>query len=428
MRIVTGFFRNSRHLALVALLLGSTFMATPAQAEPLPLAPLTKLRLTVVQFVASTGDYKRWDALGGDMDVGPDGTLTVPTLGSIDVVGMSADQLGAEIGKRLQAKLGLLDAPDATVQVLAYPPIYVVGSVSSPGQYAFQPGMTVVQAMALAGGERNAEMTSGLSQTIKLQADLDSFSADILRSRARLARLQAEYGKAKEITFPSTLSASDPLVAEIMGQEKMIFQAHVNELDRQQTSLIQLADLYNAEIDALAQKGAALDEQIALAQQQVDSMIGLVNSGSATVSRLNEVQRALSDLRSERLDVVVATMTAKQNLNSSQRDLARIQDEQQSNTAGLLQQEQAGLDKLVLNQNATARMLGQSLEADHSITLARAARTSLVYAILREKDGKATSVNATEGSTLLPGDLVRVTMQVQLPTADGDVPVAANSP
>jgi polysaccharide export outer membrane protein len=288
--------------------------------------------------------------------------------------------------------------------------------------------MTVVQALALAGGERNAEMTSGLSQTIKLQADLDSYSADILRSRARLARLQAEYGKAKEITFPSTLSASDPLVAEIMGQEKMIFQAHVNELDRQQTSLIQLADLYNAEIDALGQKGAALDEQIALAQQQVDSMIGLVNSGSATVSRLNEVQRALSDLRSERLDVVVASMTAKQNLNSSQRDLARIQDEQQSNTAGLLQQEQAGLDKLVLNQNAAARMLGQSLEADHSITLARAARTSLVYAILREKDGKATSVNATEGSTLLPGDLVRVTMQVQLPTADGDVPVAANSP
>lgn len=424
MRISSRFVCNPRLFALVALLLGSTFMAVPARAEALPLAPLTKLRLTVVQFVASTGEYKRWDALGGDMDVGPDGALTVPTLGPINVVGMGADQLGAEIGKRLQAKLGLLDAPDATVQVLAYPPIYIVGSVTAPGQYAFLPGMTVVQALALAGGERNAQTTSGLSQTIKLQADLDSFSADILRTRARLARLDAEYGKAKEITFPASLNANDPLVAGIIEQERMIFQAHFNEMERQRTSLTQMGELYNAEIDALQQKGAALDEQIALAQQQVDSMIGLVNSGSATVSRLNEVQRALSDLRSERLDVVVASMTAKQNLNASQRDLARLEDEQQSNTAASLQQEQAALDKLTLNQSATARMLGQSLEFDHSITLARTARTSLVYAIVRQKDGQASTLDATEASALLPGDLVRVTMQVQLPTADGGVPVA----
>jgi polysaccharide biosynthesis/export protein len=38
------------------------------------------------------------------------------------------------------------------VEVIAYRPIYVLGEVNKPGQYAYQPGMTVVTAAAVAGG------------------------------------------------------------------------------------------------------------------------------------------------------------------------------------------------------------------------------------------------------------------------------------
>ncbi|RZJ83622.1 MAG: exopolysaccharide biosynthesis protein, partial [Massilia sp.] len=276
----TGSYRG----AVLAALLGSVSLATGAVAEPLPLAPLTKLRLTVVQFVASTGDYKRWDALGGDLDVGPDGTLTVPTLGPIGVAGMSPDQLGAEIASRLQAKLGLLDAPDATVQILAYPPVYVVGGVSNPGQYVFQPGMTVAQAMALAGGEVRAEAGSSLSETIKLEADLDGYDRDILRTTARIARLKSEFARAAAIAFPADLNTSDPSTAEIIAQERQIFEAHTNELARQQAGLTQLAELYTAEIDALQQKATALDLQTVQAEKQVENVKSLVSAGSATVS------------------------------------------------------------------------------------------------------------------------------------------------
>lgn len=417
--------RGSHRALQVALLVGVTVFAPAAHAAALALTPMTKLRLTVVQFVASTGDYKRWDALGGDMDVGPDGTLSVPTLGSIDVSGMSPNQLGAEIGTRLQAKLGLLDAPDATVQVLAYPPIYIVGNVSAPGQYAFQPGMTVVQALALAGGERRGETASTLSDTIKLQSDLDGYASDILRATVRIARLKGEFAKADTIAFPATVSASDPASAEIIAQEQLIFQAHINELSRQQTGLVQLTDLYNAQIDALQQKSTTLDEQVVQAQKQVDSVTALVRAGSATVSRLNDVERALSDLHSQKLDNVIATMTAQENLNRSQRDLAKLQDQQQSDTAGQLQQEQAGLEKLVLNQTSSMRMLRQSVEFDQNAVLASTARTSVTYSIVRQKDGTAATLDATEASALLPGDLVRATLSMVAPS--GGVPVAENS-
>lgn len=390
----------------------------------MPLAPLTKLRLTVVQFVASTGDYKRWDALGGDLEVAPDGTLAVPTLGVIDVQGLSADQLESEIAGRLQAKLGLLDPPDASVQVLDYPPVYIVGSVSAPGQYAFRPGMIVVQALAIAGGERRTENAAGLSETIKLEAELDGFGSDILRSTARLARLKSEFARSQEISFPPEMNATDPTTAEIMGQERRIFQAHTNEFERQQAGLTQLAELYNAEIDVLAQKVQAIDDQIAQAQEQVEVITKLVSEGSATVSRLTEVERILADLRSEKLDNALATMSARQNLNRSQGDLAKLQDEQQSNVASQLQQEQAALEKLLRNQTAAMRMLRQSIDFDENTTLARTAQTSLSYVILRQQDGQPVAIDATESTMLQPGDLVKVTMQMTLPatgTAAGPV-------
>ena len=426
MRAVVRIKRGSHRALQVALMLGVTLFAPGANAAALALTPMTKLRLTVVQFVASSGDYKRWDALGGDMDVGPDGTLSVPTLGSIYVTGMSADQLGVEIGTRLQAKLGLLDAPNATVQVLAYPPIYIVGNVSAPGQYAYQPGMTVVQALALAGGERRAETASTVSETIKLQSDLDGYASDILRATVRIARLKTEFAKADTITFPASVNTTDPATAEIIAQEQLIFEAHVNELSRQQTGLAQLADLYNAEIDALQQKSATLDDQVVQAQKQVDSVTGLVSAGSATVSRLNDVERALSDLRSQKLDNVIATMTARENLNRSQRDLAKLEDQQQSDTAGQLQEEQAGLEKLLLNQTASMRMLRQSVEFDQNAVLASTARTGLAYSIVRQQGGTAATLEATEESTLLPGDLVRATVTMEVPSTAG-VPVADNT-
>ena len=150
-------------------------------------------------------------------------------------------------------------------------------------------------------------------------------------------------------------------------------------------------------------------------------MKGLVSAGSATVSRLNDAERALADLRSQRLDNVIATMTAREHLNQSERDLAKLQDEQQSNTAAQLQEEQASLETLVRNQTATMRMLRQSVEFDQDMELARTTTTSLAYSIMRQKDGQPMMLEATEASLVLPGDLVRVTLQMGPPTT---VPVA----
>ena len=47
---------------------------------------------------------------------------------------------------------GYLKSPRVNAEVLNYRPFYIIGEVKKPGSYAFVSGMTVVNAIALAGG------------------------------------------------------------------------------------------------------------------------------------------------------------------------------------------------------------------------------------------------------------------------------------
>ena len=49
-------------------------------------------------------------------------------------------------------KAQLIRDPSVSVEVSAYRPIFVLGEVNHPGQFPYQPGMTVVTAAAVAGG------------------------------------------------------------------------------------------------------------------------------------------------------------------------------------------------------------------------------------------------------------------------------------
>jgi polysaccharide export outer membrane protein len=46
----------------------------------------------------------------------------------------------------------LLRDPSIAVEVVSYRPVYILGEVAKPGQYPYQPGMTMLTTVAVAGG------------------------------------------------------------------------------------------------------------------------------------------------------------------------------------------------------------------------------------------------------------------------------------
>jgi len=398
--------QGKRGLLLAALLAG---IALPAQAvEPSALTPLTKLQLSVVQWNPVLGQYQKLDAVSGEITVAPDRSITVPLVGKLPVENTSVEQLAAIIADRIKAKIGLVDLPEVTVDVAAYPPIYVVGDVTKAGEYPFRPDMTVLQALALGGGPTQASPEQGATRT-KLLGDLQAGEGDILRTMAHIARYEAELSGAADIAFPPELSSApkEGQIAQIIAQEQVVFHSRVEAAKRQEASFEELKALLLSEIDVLKQKGDNLETAITSKEKEYDGVKTLVDQGIATVTRRTDLETALTSLRADRLDNITATMRARQALSEAERNLAAVQDQQKTDASSQLQTEQAKLEQL-RNSQATARLLLMGLPAD--TTSNPDGRQQLAYSIVRQSaTGGVQQLNADETTTLSPGDVVKVT-------------------
>jgi polysaccharide export outer membrane protein len=396
---------RSRWVGLIAL--GAALIAGTAHAASLP--PYTKIKLTVVQWMPTKGTYEQWGAIGGEFTVSEAGMVSMPVLGGIPVGDLDDAGLAADIAQRLKEKIGLVDAPTATVEIIAYPPVYVVGDVSKPGEYKFTPGLTVLQALAMSGGEvREAGVLESSKDITRLLGDLKELDDAIIRSSAKIERLQAEMAGATSVDFSKQVSNADQFTSAIYGQEQVIFAARANVLERKSKSLIELRDLLTEEIHVLDEKTKSMDANIGSIQQQVDSTAMLVAKGALVATRQAEVERALRSYQDDKLDIATAIMRARQNISQTTRDLQALYDERKTEVASELQSERASLVQLKVKRETSQKLMLDNLSA-----VAGSARPGerpvVTFAIVRQNSGVMSNVEGSETTILLPGDVVKVT-------------------
>ncbi len=125
---------------------------------------LTGLALLIITLVASAqenyylnpGDILKisvWneEALQQEVLVLPDGTISFPLVGTIDV----DDKTPLQVQEELKEKLSrLIPDPEVnlTVRQVAGNNIFVIGKVNGPGRFAMNRPTDVIQAISLAGG------------------------------------------------------------------------------------------------------------------------------------------------------------------------------------------------------------------------------------------------------------------------------------
>ena len=90
------------------------------------------------------------EGISGSYMVDAGGNLNLPLIGSVPARGFTTEQLSKMIGERL--KQGYVREPHVTVSVESYRPFFIMGEVTTPGQYAYVPNMTAENAVAIAGG------------------------------------------------------------------------------------------------------------------------------------------------------------------------------------------------------------------------------------------------------------------------------------
>ena len=130
-------------LALSACSSGPASGSAPTAAVTAPafkLGPGDKLRVTVFDEPSLTGEFT----------VGDGGVLPFPLLGQVQAGGLTVAELRMSLETALQQ--GYLKDPKVSVEVLNYRPYYILGEVAKPGQFPYADGLTVLNAVAAAGG------------------------------------------------------------------------------------------------------------------------------------------------------------------------------------------------------------------------------------------------------------------------------------
>jgi protein involved in polysaccharide export with SLBB domain len=107
------------------------------------------------QYTLGSGDRLRVTVFGqedlsGEFLVEGTGLVSLPLIGSVPLGGKSVTEAESAIIDAL--KPDYLKNPRVSVQVLNYRPFYIIGEVNRPGSYPYVSGMTVLEAVAIAGG------------------------------------------------------------------------------------------------------------------------------------------------------------------------------------------------------------------------------------------------------------------------------------
>jgi len=131
-------------LAVLAVLLAAPMAL--AQSAGYRIQPGDQLAITVLED----------DTLNRQLLVLPDGSISVPLAGTIRASGRSVESVESAIADRLASNFAV--RPSVFVSVVSVDetygtfPVYVMGQVATPGMVEVEPGTTLLQAIALAGG------------------------------------------------------------------------------------------------------------------------------------------------------------------------------------------------------------------------------------------------------------------------------------
>jgi polysaccharide export outer membrane protein len=106
------------------------------------------------------------DSLSNSYSVDGSGRISMPLIGLVDAQGCTTHQLEEKIAAKLRS--GFLRDPRVSVEVEAYRPFFVLGEVTTAGQYPFVNGLTVQTAIAIAGGysPRASKYSADLTRVI----------------------------------------------------------------------------------------------------------------------------------------------------------------------------------------------------------------------------------------------------------------------
>lgn len=395
------------------------FGSSKAFADEYKLGPQDRLRVQVFEWRDSVYEVIDWPALTGEFTVGSGGMISLALIGQIPAAGLTTRELGEAIADQMKARIGMTSAPVIGVEVVQYRPFYIVGDVNMPGEYPYRPGLTVLQALSIAGGllrPRDGGQPRLGREAIASEGEIQTLAAEINSARARKARLGAELENAERIRFPSILEQqkNDPAIALLMEQERLIFDSRQKSMQAEIEALENLMDFFEKEIVSLGSQLGEQLKEIELMREELASVALLVKKGLASSNRARAQQRLVAELAGDRLRLETNILRARQETSRTEIALLQTRNRKANEVTALLRETDAGLQNAI-SRYETAKNLLSETRRFAPFVLAnrrRSAELKPVFSIVGRSNGDWQEVIASEASAVRPADTIRVVLPV----------------
>jgi len=418
--------------------------------------------------IVSIEVYGRPD-LSGESTLDANGNVNIPLLGRVTAAGRSVEQLEEEIAAALQ-EAGHAQSPFVAVNIMHRSDVFVDGDVMRPGAYGWRQGMTVRQALALAGGSRRLAEDS-LGTVLQAYNAVESYEALQVRLRslaAKEARHMAELEFADHVLaedgpetegLPLSLDISELLPASILPESPTklspdqraaldnydiaAFRARQREVgtlrlirfpesvldDPESTALRRtyetlIADKISTDlaslnvkdleiqalrerISTLQQREALIGETIKVLQDRLDDILKLRESGLVRTDSVINLQSALSTAMSSQLEILVAISDSRIEIERHMLEISNFAARQRTAASEALESVRTELLAVEARLD-TARRAAAVAAVYEGGNDASDIRVTPEVAIFRRENDETMEISANLGDPVLPGDMLVV--------------------
>jgi polysaccharide biosynthesis/export protein len=346
--------------------------------------------------------------MSGESTVDQSGNIRLPMIGDISAVNLTLNELERSIALALAQ--GYIRNPTVSIKVAEFSPIYVLGMVRTPGLYPYREGLSVLGAIARAGGIGLSESQQGGILGALLQAEervrlLEINRIALLAKRARLAALQNGDDR---IDFPdmSGVVVDATRIAQIRDGEQLAFAAERQALQKESEALQKQLPRLEAEIASLKNQADLELKQRGLNHELVADYEQLAKSGLARKSTYIEVRREEARIDGNIGRLQSEALKAELSIGDVQFRITELRNGYQRRVTTELRETERALLDLTVTLPAAHRMRTAYTRQVGLLTADQAQQP--VITVIRAKGTTNVKYDTAADFLLQPGDVVQI--------------------
>jgi polysaccharide biosynthesis/export protein len=350
-----------------------------------------------------------------------DGKIVLPLVGPLEIAGLPISEarktITADLSNRVYKQAGidgreaehLILPNEIVVSVADFRPIYVSGHVAKPGAYAFRPGLIVRQAIAVAGGSNIAQVggPAAFAQAADLQAEYETLWADFVAEQDRVWRLKSELAENAEPAPNQNVPIPAKLRERLKKDARQYFDAQVADRKQDKAALQNAIDQADAQLQVLAEKQKKDEQGNKADEDDFNRVRELFKQHVTANARLSEVRRAVLLSSDQLLQTIIDISNVQRQRGEYERQLKKIDTQARIDELRELQAANLRLVQIEARLKSTGSKLTY---IDNVQTSRRLVHPTLRITVYRQDGEGSERLAAKEDTTLMPGDVVEVTM------------------